>query len=271
MQTKLPRKRRVKPLPPIAGHEFRTVADLERAINSIRQNYRPHNQPLTGPDGELMHAWMRHHQSIEDAELHHGPMQCIEVRHNTKVTLLPGRPECDQYQLWLCFQDGYSEPFSYRADANEFGVQQDGYASARRQLKWVKSAGRCLIGDDIRDYLSFHLDNNGTCEVSGQALTIDSAEVHHNGHKRGFQWLLFCHLGRWCERNGCDLSGVVVIDTDSEGGKRFADDDLCEQWILFHSIRADLQVVHGAVHRQLHKGVQPPPWIDLFSVEACAA
>lgn len=266
MPTKLPRKRRSKPLPLIAGREFRTMGELEKAINTIRQTYWPHGQPLEGAEGELMTAYMRHHQSIDDAEAHHGPLRHIEVRHNRNVTLLPGRPECDQYQLWLCFEDGYAEPFSYRADANNFGVQEDGYGLLRRQLKWVKAAGRCLIAGDVRDYLVTHLDDGGTCEVSGQELTWLSAEVHHNGHENGFQWLLFELLRRWCGWHDCDLSSVTVIDTDNEGGKRFADDELCEQWLLFHSIRADLLVVHGTVHRQLHKGIQPPPWLELFNI-----
>lgn len=259
----LTRKRRVKPLPPIAGRQFQTVAELEDAINQIRKTYRPHDEPVRGADAALIMAYMRHHDSIEDAEQVYGELRHICITHNKEVFRGRGRPECDQYQIRLVFADGRSVPFSYKSSYNNFGVLNDGCVASRRRLRWINRAGRCLIVDEIREYLNVHLEFDGTCELSGKALTPDTADVHHAG--LSFQWLLFGFLVDWCQSTGADPNAIAVRRTDDVGGHVFEDDALCDAWLAYHANHAQLQVLDKEVHFQQHVGATKPPWAELFA------
>mgnify|MGYP006280817849 CR=1 FL=1 len=257
------RRKRRKPLPLIAGRQFKLVRDLQFEINRIRQTYRPHNRPVQGLDGELLLAYMRYHDAIECAEACHGEMRCIEIRHNLSVPRMPGRPECDQYQIWLIFEDGYAEPFSYMLASNSFGTVDDTCASLRSRLRWIDRAARCLVQDQINEYITVHMDFEGTCEISGVELDRQYAEAHHTG--KTFKWLLFEFLTEWCNKTNASPNEIVVIDTDTIGGRKFKDDALCDAWMLYHAQNARLQVLSGVEHRKQHKGIIQPPWGELFA------
>jgi hypothetical protein len=110
-------------VPPIAGRQFKLFGELEAEINRIRKEYRPHNEPVQGLDGALLQCYMRYHEGIEGAELRHGEMRTIEIRHNPGVFRKSGAPECVQYQIWIVFADGYGEPFSYMLDQNSLEIE----------------------------------------------------------------------------------------------------------------------------------------------------
>jgi len=263
VRLEISRRKRRKPLPVIAGRQFRLVQDLEAEINRIRQAYRPHDEPVQGPDGELLVSYMRHHDAIEYAEACHGEMRWIEIRHNLGVTRMPGRPECDQYQIWLIFADRYAEPFSYRLACNSFGTVDDACAISRSRLRWIDRAARCLVQDQVIEHIAAHMDFEGTCEISGVELDRQYAEAHHTG--KTFKWLLFEFLTEWCNKTGTNPSEIVVIDTDTVGGRKFEDDALCDAWMLYHAQNARLQVLSGVEHRKQHKGTIQPPWGELFT------
>ena len=257
------RKKRKKPFPPIAGREFRLAGDLEAEINKIRQTYKPHNEPVKGADGALLLCYMRHHESLDDAEIRHGEMRSIEIRHNPKVFRGFNRPEFDQYQIWLVFADGYAEPFSYKLSQNLFGVVEDHCSASRRRLRWINNAARHLVREQVEEYVIVHLDFEGTCEISGKVLSRVEAEAHHTG--RSFKWLLFDFLVEWCAKTSTNPNAIIVCDTDTIGGKKFEDDELCDAWLLYHANHAQLQVLSGTEHRKQHKGSIQPPWGELFS------
>ena len=260
---KPPRKRRQKPLPLIAGRQFELLRDLEGEINRIRRWYRPHHQPVTGPDGELLWAWMSTHEALPLAEERHGPLCRIEIRRNHNVYRGPGRPECDQHQITMVFADGFVEPFSYRAAHNLFAVIPTGTEQEQRQWRWLKKAGRQLIADDIREFRDTHLETDGRCEISGEPLTIENADVHHVG--AGFGWMLFSFLREHCLEHGLNGFDIEVIDTDNVGGKRFTDEALCEAWVQHHCEIAHLQVLTREVHDQQHVGLARAPFMELFN------
>ena len=257
------KRQRKKPVPPIAGRQFKLFGELEAEINRIRKEYRPHNEPVQGPDGALLQCYMRYHEGIEDAELRHGEMRTIEIRHNPGVFRKSGAPECVQYQIWIVFADGYGEPFSYMLDQNSFGTVNDHCAASRRRLQWINNAARCLIRDQIEEYLGVHLEIDGRCEVSGAELSRGNAEVHHAG--RSFKWLLFDFLNDWCSKMIYDPNDIAVIVTDTVGGRKFEDDDICDAWLQYHALHSQLQVLSGVEHRKQHRGSIQPPWGELFA------
>ena len=256
------RKRRQKPLPPIAGRHFQLVRDLEGEINRIRCEYRPHNQPVAGDDGRLLWEWMGAHEALDLAVERHGPLCRIEIRHNPKVPCAWGRPLSDQHQITLVFADGFEEPFSYKATHSLFGVTPSGTEQEQRQWRWLKRAGRQLIADDIREFRDTHLEVDGRCELSDELLSVENADVHHMG--AGFGWMLFSFLHEHCRDAGITGFEIEVVDTDNIGGKRFADERLCEAWITHHIEEARLQVLTREVHKQQHVGLKPAPFMHLF-------
>ena len=258
----LGRRKRKKPFPPLAGREFKLVKDLQAEINRICQTYRPHNEPVCGPDGALLLCYMRHHDGVEAAETRHGEMRTIEIRHNLSVPLGYKRPIYDQYQIWLVFADGYAEPFSYSMDQNSFGVVDDSCAASRRRLRWIDRAARLLVSDQVLEHLQVHMDFDGTCEISGASLAPLEAEVHHAG--RSFKWLLYDFLTDWCASNGLSPNAIEICSTDTIGGKKFESDELCEAWCIYHASNAQLQVLSGVEHRKQHTGMVQPPWGELF-------
>jgi hypothetical protein len=255
------RKQRKKPLPTIAGRQFKLVAELEDEINRIRKHYRPHNEPVRGLDGALLQCYMRHHESLEDFEQYHGEMRAIEIRHNFKVPRGCGAPECVQYQIWIIFEDGYDYPFSYKISENSFGVVEDHCAASRRRLKWINKAARHLIRDQIEEHVSMHLETDGKCEISGVELNRSQAEAHHVG--KSFKWLLFEFITEWCNQTNVNPNSIIVLDTDTVGGKSF-EDDMCDAWLLYHARHSRIQVLSAAEHRKQHTGSVQPPWGELF-------
>lgn len=257
-----PRKRRQRPLPAIAERSFAGITELQDEINRIRREYQPHDVPMVGADAELVAAWMQHHEAIEEATERHGPVQHIEVRWNPGVYKGPGRPEHDRNQLTLVFADGFAEPFGYQAAKNLFGVIPSGYERHATRWSWIKTAGRCLIADDIREFRDNHLEIDGRCEISRVPVTVQTVEIHHSSTP--FGWMLYGFLRDHLAATGLDGFDLEVIDTDSVGGKRFADDELCERWIEHHCQQAELQALEAKVHRQQHVGMQKPPYLELF-------
>lgn len=257
-----PRKKRQRPLPPIAGRYFAGITELQDEINRIRREYGPLDTPMVGPDAELVAAWMEHHESIEEAIERHGPVRHIEVRWNPGVYKGSGRPEHDRNQLTLVFADGFAEPFGYQAAKNLFGVIPSGYERQATRWRWMKTAGRCLIADDILEFRDSHLETDGRCEISGVPLTVATVEIHHSAMP--FGWMLYSFLREHLMATGLDGFDIEVIDTDTVGGKRFADDDLCTAWVQHHCEQAVLQALDVKVHRQQHVGLEKPPYLDLF-------
>lgn len=260
--TGLPRKKRQRPLPSIAGRQFKGVGELEAAINAIRQTHAL-DTPLRGADAALMWAYMSHHESFEDAVEIHGELRNIFIRHNPSVFRAKGRPLCDQNQIRLVFANGFEEPFTYKADRNNFGVVNNELNALRRRLHWVDKAARCLVMDEVDEYKRHHIEAGGVCEITGAPLDLSTADAHHYG--TSFKWLVFNFLTSWCDENCVDPNAIEIIDTDTVGGKSFADDAIAEAWQEYHACHATLQVLLREVHLEQHKGMVAPPWIELFS------
>ena len=260
-----PRIKRQKPIPLIAGRHFKGYGDLEKEINRIRQQYDPHDTPMQGHDARLVTEWMAHHEAFDEAVERHGPLRHIEVRWNPGVYKAPCRPEYDRNQLTLVFADGFTEPFGYQASKNLFGVIPNGYEKHATRWRWIKTAGRCLIADDIREFRDNHLDADGYCEISGTLITLQTVEIHHS--EVPFGWMLFGFLRDHFDITGQDAFDVEVVDTDTVGGKRFADDDLCDAWVQHHCQQAQLQALDAKVHRQQHVGLEKPPYLKLFNLQ----
>ena len=260
-----PAHHRKRQPPLIAGRQFSGYGVLEAEINRIRREYLPHNQPVAGADGELLGEWMAAHESIDDAVERHGPVQHIELRWNPDVYKKPGRPEHDRNQITLVFADGFAEPFGYQKDKNLFGVIPSGFERHKRHWRWLKTAGRCLIADDIREFRDVHLGTDGHCEISGTTLSIENVEIHHRGVT--FGWMLYGFLSSHLSETGLSGFDIEVIDTDSVGGKRFADEALCDAWVAHHCAEADLQALEMKVHRQQHVGLKRPNFLNLFERE----
>ena len=265
-QTAAPRKVRQRPLPLIAGRQFKGITELHDEINRIRREYRPHDRPLTGSDGRLVWEWMKTHEAMELAVEAHGSACRIEVRHNPSVPNAPGAPEYNQYQFWLVFADGFEDKFGYQASKNLFGVSPTGFERQQLQWKWLRAAGRQLIADDIHERRDAHIEWDGRCEISGQELRVENTEVHHQG--MGFAYMLFFFLRDYCREKGCTGFDVEVIDTDNVGGKRFADEELCEAWVQHHCMEARLQVLEREVHQAQHVGMAKAPYLELFGEAA---
>lgn len=266
MTQTIPRKKRVKPYE-IAGRSFARVQDLEAEINRIRREYRPHNVPVEGEDGRLLTAYMLEHESLPEAEAQHGQLTHIQIEHNLSV--IAYREEADQYQITLYFEDGSSEPFSYRLQKNNCFVVDDGFAQARRHVTWLRRAARDTVAGDIEEHRQVHMEYDNTCEISGVVLLDGTAEVHHD-HRRGlsFDWMLFTFIKQWYEDRQLDAASIAVEDVDTIGHKRFADPDLCTAWLQYHATTAVLQVLHADVHRQQHVGLVQAPWATLYAEQS---
>jgi hypothetical protein len=255
------RKRRQRPLPPIAGRTFSGIGELEAEINRIRREYTPLDTPVEGPDGVLLLCWMHHHQDFEDAALRHDGFRHLEIRRNLGVTVT--NDFGDQNQIWLCFVDGYAEPFSYKAAKNNFGVVEDGFAAIRRRKQWITQAARCLVRDDVQERIQLHLETEGVCEISGTPLTRRNTEAHHAGVS--FNSMLHTFLADYCTSFGVKPQEIEVVDTDTIGGKAFGNDGLNEAWVQYHCENAVIQILDGKTHREQHAGMTKPDWVSLLS------
>ena len=254
------RKKRQKPLPPIAGRVFKKVSDAEAEIRQILKTYEPLDTAVEGSAGELLTAWMKTHESMPYTEERHGPLMHVEIRLNHEVRCADPK---DRRQVWCIFNDGYADPFSYKAARNNWGVVVDEHtANAKRHEHWIKKAGRCLIKPDTDEYRQVALEGIGKCEISGEVLTYGNADVHHDG--LSFSWLLFNFIAGHCKNNSIKMIDINVVDVNTYGDKAFEDDGLTEAWIQYHAENAKLLCITKEVHRTLHKNMEKPPWEELY-------
>ena len=254
------RKKRQKPLPPLAGRVFTKVSDAEAEIRHILKTYEPVKTPVEGSDGELLTAWMRTHESMPYTEERHGPLMHIEIRFNPEVTCADPK---DRRQVWCVFNDGYADPFSYKAARSNWGVTVDvRVANGKRHEHWIKRAARCLIESDIEEYKQVVIEGSGKCEVSGDQLVYGNADVHHDG--LSFSWLLFNFITQCCDTHAVKMTDIEVVDVNTHGDKTFADNALAEAWIQYHAENATLLCVTKEAHHTLHKNMEKPNWEKLY-------
>lgn len=254
------RKKRQKPLPPLAGRVFTKVSDAEAEIRRILQTYEPVETPVEGDDGELVTAWMRNHESMSYAEDEHGPLLHIEIRFNPNVR---AKNPIHRRQVWCVFSDGYADSFSYKADRSNWGVVIDEKtANAKMRSHWAKKVARLLIDSDIEEYKQAVVEGEGVCELSNRPITLETAEVHHEG--LSFMHLLHSFMKEWCITSNKTIGDVEVVKTNSYGGKKFADDQMNTDWIQYHAENAKLVCVHEEVHDTLHKNMEKPNWEELY-------
>lgn len=254
------RKKRVKPYPPLAGRTFAKVSELEAEIRRILKTYPTLNTPVEGEDGELITAYMRTHESLAYQEERSGPLQHVEIRFNPAITC--SKPE-DRRQVWLVFENGDAEPFSYKAVRSNWGVENIEEATFRTHRTWVSRAARCSVNKDINEYRQAVLEGPGVCELSGEKLSIADADVHHDG--RSFQWLLFDWCKSYCETKQITFAQLAskVRDLDTKGTKDFGEESTNESWVDYHTKNARLVCITKKVHRTLHRNMPEPPWKKL--------
>lgn len=253
------RKKRKKPYPLLAGRAFSRVSDLEAEIRGILKNYVPLNAPVQGENGDLLTAYMKTHESLSYQEERSGPLKHVEIRFNPAVTA--AKPE-DRRQIWLIFENGDEEPFSYRAARSNWGVEAAEDTRFKLHRTWIRRAGRCLIKKELDEFRQVVLEGEGLCELSGEQLSAANADIHHEG--LSFEWLLFNFFKEYCAEHKSCLIDVTVVDTNSYGTKCFESEQVNQGWIEYHAKNARLICVTKDQHYKLHKNMPKPPWSELY-------
>jgi hypothetical protein len=234
--------RRKKPCPPLAGLQFKTYKEYEGHMNAIRKGAEL-GVPLEGDEYAYALEYLSFHEEWDGHRAEHGFPEAIVIELNLDVP--PYRDQTDQHQIWVHYEDGEAEVFSYKLDRSIFGLDPDSPEVARRrQLRHIKLAARHIIRP-------LHEELKHRSGLSG------ALDVHHASEP--FQSILFRflrdELGVTC------LSDVKVIDIDNIGTKRYSPEEVSKRWYEFHEREADLVVMTRADHQAWHSanGKDPEP------------
>lgn len=226
--------RRKKPCPPLAGESYKTFAEYEKRMNLIRRDTES-GTLLEGQDCAYAFAYLRYHFEWERYLAQHGEPECISVEWNERVHAYSSKK--DQNQLWVHYEDGEFEVFSYKICHSSFGCDttQPGYLRDYK-IRQIKVAARCIISSD-------------TIRLKELSKKTGPVDVHHD--KVSFDSLLFGWLKN--EVGVKSLSTISVVDIGNEGIKSFHPASLAKSWYDFHGKNAALVVMSKDDHRQWHK------------------
>jgi len=240
--------KRKKPCPLLAGVQFKAYKDYEAMMNRIRKDAEI-GLPLEGDDYTYAFAYLGWHEEWDEHCAEHGAPEAIVIELNPDVP--PYRDKTDQHQIWVHYENGASEVFSYKLDRSLFGYDPESpEIIRRRQLRHIKLAARHIIRPLHEEFK--HASN-----------LIGPLDVHHDVEP--FQSILFRFLRD--ELAITKLSDVEVIGINDIGAKRFFPESVSQAWYDFHEQEAHLVVMTKVDHMRFHSanGKDPEPDWSVFA------
>lgn len=254
--------------PVLAGRQFTGYQALETEINRIRMT-APLDTPMwpgDSDDANLLNAWMSTSYKVQREAEQHGAPEFCSICWNPEVV---GE---DKRQVWVHFEDGFSLACSYRLASNGIGREASSGNGELHHLQEIRWTARQAIAPLMIAHKSEHIALGGVCEITGQALCVPDADVHHEGLT--FDQLLFAFLREMLAEAGIGPSRIGIRRLDDAGNRTFEDDLLTARWVAYHEQHAQLMVLTRQAHLALHseRGKDlTPPWADLLAIEDRAA
>lgn len=204
---------------------FRTRGEARREISKVLQR-QPVNVPLIGDDFELIRSLLDL-PGMEEKLV--GGVRQIVVRMNKIDGLRP------QPGFWVVHDDETSIDFSIYSP----------FKSRDQKVKDHQSwAAREAVRSTVLAYKTRYFSGNlkAPCEVSGNLISWDEADVHHAG-----EWSFKRIHSQWLQT----LESLPdLIDT---GISKLLRPPEAASFVAFHDAKATLQVVEKRTHRRLQK------------------